>query len=606
MRTNLRGSLPATILLVGCAASVVVGCGNPGNSEPSFRLNLQNQDPDEYREVGGEDEAVKKDKQLNIEGRKYVVDALEAMFGTPDRPYVFPESGLDLAKIFQASGPVGGMPEAERDAQVLKLRQKELELRPKIKPLQDAVAAADKELVARQEPAKPVQARLTAAKKALADAETAKNQTAIDEQKRQIATIQAELKPLEEKIAPAQEAKAKADGELAAVNGQLSDVMRQIGMWQQKQKGLYRQHCSHCHGTTGDGAGPTALFLTPYPRDYRQGIFKFKSTERSAKPTHDDLRRILVDGIPDSAMPTVGLLPSDEIDALVEYVKYLSMRGEAETALRARWYDDRKPMAASRAELIKVALQPVVDSWKEAEGQVIKPGTPYKTAYDGWKQEEVKRYREELKNQKAAGADTAELSDQEFHTRWLKGAADLFAGQKGQCFSCHGPTGLGDGRKRTEPLFDDWNKPKQITKTKDQIKALTDGGKADEAARLQRIMASWQLPEQQQFPRNLRLGRFRFGRAPVDLYRRVHAGITGTEMPGGGPPAPGQQAKLTPTEIWQLVDYVLLLPYLDASERLMPTGEHGTDGKHVPAAGAPAAGHAAAESTHTTSAGGGE
>ena len=40
--------------------------------------------------------------------------------------------------------------------------------------------------------------------------------------------------------------------------------------------GLYRKHCVHCHGITGDGRGPTALFLNPYPRDYRQGVYKFK------------------------------------------------------------------------------------------------------------------------------------------------------------------------------------------------------------------------------------------------------------------------------------------------------------------------------------------
>ena len=44
------------------------------------------------------------------------------------------------------------------------------------------------------------------------------------------------------------------------------------------QRGLYRKNCAHCHGVTGDGAGPTALFLNPYPRDYRQGKFKFTST----------------------------------------------------------------------------------------------------------------------------------------------------------------------------------------------------------------------------------------------------------------------------------------------------------------------------------------
>jgi mono/diheme cytochrome c family protein len=28
-------------------------------------------------------------------------------------------------------------------------------------------------------------------------------------------------------------------------------------------RGLYREHCVHCHGITGDGAGPTAAFLNP-------------------------------------------------------------------------------------------------------------------------------------------------------------------------------------------------------------------------------------------------------------------------------------------------------------------------------------------------------
>ncbi|HEV7221737.1 MAG TPA: c-type cytochrome, partial [Pirellulales bacterium] len=60
-----------------------------------------------------------------------------------------------------------------------------------------------------------------------------------------------------------------------------------------KQRGLFRQHCAHCHGVSGDGAGPTAAFLNPYPRDYRQGVFKFKSTSRSSKPTTADLKRIL-------------------------------------------------------------------------------------------------------------------------------------------------------------------------------------------------------------------------------------------------------------------------------------------------------------------------
>ena len=62
-------------------------------------------------------------------------------------------------------------------------------------------------------------------------------------------------------------------------------------------RGLYRQHCVHCHGINGDGKGPTAAFLKPYPRDFTMGKFKFNSTRVGAPSTHDDLRRVLMNGI---------------------------------------------------------------------------------------------------------------------------------------------------------------------------------------------------------------------------------------------------------------------------------------------------------------------
>src|SRR3972149_4654513 len=42
--------------------------------------------------------------------------------------------------------------------------------------------------------------------------------------------------------------------------------------------GLYRKHCVSCHGLAGDGAGPNATGLNPYPRDFRYGVFKYAST----------------------------------------------------------------------------------------------------------------------------------------------------------------------------------------------------------------------------------------------------------------------------------------------------------------------------------------
>ena len=100
-----------------------------------------------------------------------------------------------------------------------------------------------------------------------------------------------------------------------------------------KHQGLFREHCVHCHGITGDGLGPTAAFLNPYPRDYRMGVFKFKSTPKGAKPTHDDLKKILFEGVAGTAMPSFKVLPSDELESLVQYVKYLAIRGEVERKL---------------------------------------------------------------------------------------------------------------------------------------------------------------------------------------------------------------------------------------------------------------------------------
>lgn len=280
-----------------------------------------------------------------------------------------------------------------------------------------------------------------------------------------------------------------------------------------KQRGLFRQHCVHCHGVTGDGAGPTAAFLNPHPRDYRQGIFKFKSTEFRAKPTTADLKRTLQDGIPGTAMPSFALLPNDQIEALVEYVKYLSIRGETERNMAFGMLIQEEDIEPTREAILDDYLQPIVDSWAEADEAVIRPPE-----------------RPETSTPEELAASIAE-------------GRKLFQHKDAQCTKCHGPTGLGDGNDGSpEKLFDDWNKDK----------------KQDDLAR-------WLLPKQELRPRNLRLGIYRGGRRPLDIYRRIHAGIPGGPMPGAGP-APGKKETFTPEQIWHLVDYVRSLPYAAASE----------------------------------------
>jgi mono/diheme cytochrome c family protein len=95
---------------------------------------------------------------------------------------------------------------------------------------------------------------------------------------------------------------------------------------------LYRLHCLHCHGLTGNGRGPTAPWVNPHPRDYRQGIFKFTSTVggNERKPRREDLLRTVRQGVEGTSMPSFGLLPEDDQEALVSYVIHLSLRGNVE------------------------------------------------------------------------------------------------------------------------------------------------------------------------------------------------------------------------------------------------------------------------------------
>ncbi|MEL6109021.1 MAG: cytochrome c, partial [Planctomycetota bacterium] len=97
--------------------------------------------------------------------------------------------------------------------------------------------------------------------------------------------------------------------------------------------GLYRTHCASCHGDTGNGRGVNAVVSNPYPRDYRLGIFKFKSTDRGAKPTREDIARTIRHGIPGTTMKKIPELTEEDIDALTDYVIYLSLRGQLERTL---------------------------------------------------------------------------------------------------------------------------------------------------------------------------------------------------------------------------------------------------------------------------------
>jgi mono/diheme cytochrome c family protein len=329
--------------------------------------------------------------------------------------------------------------------------------------------------------------------------------------------------------------------------------------------GLYRRHCAHCHGISGDGQGPTASVLNPYPRDYRPGVFKFKSTQTAAKPTNEDLHRILHDGIPNTAMPSFALLAPDELQALAEYVKYLAIRGQMETALENYVFDEGiaadDPFDPSKNADLKTAimgdmLPAVLEGWQGADEQVIVPDTA-----------------------------TVSAADRELAKSITEGRDLFYSSTKGNCIKCHGPTALGDNLTGD---YDEWNKankkfiedtdklPERIKGAKDDLAAAKGDDRQAAEQRVNELAKEYQdrlaviahlLPLREADPRNLRLGHYRGGRRPVDLYWRIAAGIAGTPMPSAAATEPGG-AGLSPEEIWKVIDYVQSLPFEPISRPL--------------------------------------
>jgi mono/diheme cytochrome c family protein len=347
--------------------------------------------------------------------------------------------------------------------------------------------------------------------------------------------------------------------------------------------GLYRRHCVHCHGISGDGRGPTALFLDPYPRDYRKGVFKFKSTYASAKPSDADLVRILHNGIPGTSMPSFSLLPRPEVDALVEYVKYLAIRGEMETALvnyvaqelgeeEAEDANGEPILEDGEPKMIRLALNPAENP---EQGDVIKESLAMIVeAWDAAAENAI--VPEE-------GAIPEDNRSAEEFAKSAKAGRELFLSKKANCYTCHGPTALGDGQQTD---YDVWMKDivaavtlaGSTEKANESLAEVpedeTDEQEAEREAGIERNdglistledALSATYPIRNAIPRNLRQGVYRGGRRRVDVFYRIHAGIPGSPMPGVGSTAPGGQGTLTEAEIWQLVDYVMSLPYEAAS-----------------------------------------
>ena len=328
--------------------------------------------------------------------------------------------------------------------------------------------------------------------------------------------------------------------------------VRRVSVGEEKVEfGLYRKHCASCHGHTGDGYGPAAATLNPYPRDFRRGTFKFGTQGTGAPPSYTDLVRILSGGIPGTSMPAMTQLQSDEhfardAEDLAHYVRFLAIRGEVERRL---WldtvfeFDDAAFAAAAEAgslkgfpeelrEAIHAAVRGVVARWEAvADGQPPAPPADEGLAF---------RWPEDL--------------DDPAHRKAMLASAargkELFGSEITACSQCHGPDGGGQGRLQD---YDEWTKDWTLRagvdpRDRSQWKPLKDLG----------LLKPVVDP-----PRNLRLGVFRGGDDPHLIFDRIAHGIDGTPMPAV-PRAATSSLGLTDRQIWDLVNYVQSLAYEDS------------------------------------------
>ncbi|MEM9586188.1 MAG: cytochrome c [Planctomycetota bacterium] len=308
--------------------------------------------------------------------------------------------------------------------------------------------------------------------------------------------------------------------------------------------GLYREHCVACHGIAGDGVGPTSRFQSPYPRNFRHGIFKWKSTRREAKPTRGDLMAVLEHGLRGSAMPAFATVPDEDLSALVDYVIFLSIRGEVEreamfasldelgyeaTAPKESEYqfriDENGLVMNEAAGLLIETLNRVVDRWVDAESAVMEV-LPMRQLDEGSQE----------------------------HQASVDRGKEIFHGQIANCAGCHGQGGIGDLPTLD---YDDWSKEYSTRlglapTDRDDMRPFKQAGA---------------LPPKPISPRRLAGGVIRGGSDAATLYRRISQGIAGTPMPAVKISSEPSGVGLSVDQAWDLVRYVQSIAVIQEDAR---------------------------------------
>jgi len=127
---------------------------------------------------------------------------------------------------------------------------------------------------------------------------------------------------------------------------------------------IYRRLCLQCHGLTGDGHGLAGMWVYPYPRDFRLGVFK-TAAGPDAKPRFETLTRLVRHGVPGTIMQPFDLIADDEVRAATAYSIHLSLRGEVEFRVTKALLDDES--GSDVATECRKVLAKSLTRWAESQ-----------------------------------------------------------------------------------------------------------------------------------------------------------------------------------------------------------------------------------------------
>ena len=307
---------------------------------------------------------------------------------------------------------------------------------------------------------------------------------------------------------------------------------------------LYRIHCLHCHGVPGDGRGPTARWINPHPRDFRSGLFKFMSVNQTKTgkvdrpPRREDLLRTVRHGIEGTAMPAFLLLDEQQLNDMVSYVIHLSMRGSTEFETITQEFDftyengkfsvKLKDVNPTVDEAVKFRAKRRAEDWLGSQSErALIPTPSYNERFN--KKDE----------QNAEGGEWQIWKGKDDAEKWrIRGAlAHLLFNEK--------------AANRIDPK--DLENAKKVLALRDEVPKDVQCAQCHEdyGRRAKFKFDQWATLVR---PNNFTAGVFRGGRRPVDVYHRVHSGISGSNMNRFGD-------SLSSNSIWDMVEFVQALSY---------------------------------------------